>query len=470
MKTQQAHADAEMRQQSASVARVFCDDKSHGAKHFNRPKGNVAKVSNRRRNHVQGSAQRTLHLGRALFHADGTTDLTTARQGRSRHCMWHHLRRRETTPIALKFDAMERTVADEGMPTSSAQAPLPRVPPSDRMPSASEMPARDHTAPSDDLAASPAFSGGVPPLPVLPTLFDLSTSANRDMAKPVHHLSNECGVVAPDTPSTSGVPSVLIGHEAVSPDDLATGRSTGQLIATHASGSSDEVFSLSASHEPASVTTPTDDSLVPLAEMPGLMAPRVELAPSLFAYWRKSIILGAIVAALASLTLWEYSTIPKRPASPVITVATPAPNATPLDVGMSEALRRVRLALVAHDVVSLARMIDTDGLVVGPYSGGIPESGYPIPETKSFLSNVMTDARLATLGWRTDSRGRVFLLVDGWRTRPLSLSPNSTLELTPLAVMVMQSRNGAWAIRWFLIDATGILTQQARNMTWQAVP
>jgi hypothetical protein len=34
----------------------------------------------------------------------------------------------------------------------------------------------------------------------------------------------------------------------------------------------------------------------------------------------------------------------------------------------------------------------------------------------------------------------------------------------------MQVRNGIWSIRWFLIDATGILTQQARNVTWQAVP
>jgi hypothetical protein len=82
----------------------------------------------------------------------------------------------------------------------------------------------------------------------------------------------------------------------------------------------------------------------------------------------------------------------------------------------------------------------------------------------------MTDARLVTPGWRTDSRGRIFLLVDGWRTRPLSLSPNSTLELTPLVALVMQVRNGIWSIRWFLIDATGILTQQARNVTWQAVP
>ena len=162
--------------------------------------------------------------------------------------------------------------------------------------------------------------------------------------------------------------------------------------------------------------------------------------------------------------------IPDRPASPVITLATPAPNATPLDAGMADALRRVRTALIAHDIVTLTGMVDPDGLVVGPYSGGIPDSGYPIPETRSFLSNVMTDARLVTPGWRTDSRGRIFLLVDGWRTRPLSLSPNSTLELTPLVALVMQVRNGIWSIRWFLIDATGILTQQARNVTWQAVP
>jgi hypothetical protein len=212
------------------------------------------------------------------------------------------------------------------------------------------------------------------------------------------------------------------------------------------------------------------DSLLPLAEMPGLMPPRVEPPIPAFAFWRRSIILGGVVSALGGLTLWEHSTIPDRPASPVITLATPAPNATPIDAGVAEALRRVRTALFAHDVVTLAGMVDPDGLVVGPYSGGIPDSGYPIPETKSFLSSVMTDARLVTPGWRTDPRGRIVLLVNGWRTRPLSLSPNSTLELTPFVAVMMQVRNGTWYIRWFLIDATGILTQQARNVTWQAVP
>jgi hypothetical protein len=205
-------------------------------------------------------------------------------------------------------------------------------------------------------------------------------------------------------------------------------------------------------------------------DMPGLMAPRVEPAVPALVFWRRSLILGGTVAVLGALTLWEHSTIPDRPARPIITVATAVPNATPLEPGMVDALRKVRAALVAHDVVALAGMIDPDGLVVGPYSGGTPESGYPISESRSFLANVVTDARLVTPGWRLDSRGRIFLLVDGWRTRPLSLSPNSTLELTPLAAIVMQARSGIWYVRWFLIDATGMLTQQARNVTWQALP
>ena len=205
-------------------------------------------------------------------------------------------------------------------------------------------------------------------------------------------------------------------------------------------------------------------------DMPGLMAPQPSLPTPPLAFWRRSLVLGGVVAVLGGLSLWENSTVPDRPARPVVTLATQAPGASPAEASTVEALRRLRSALQARDVVALSGAVDPDGLIVAPFSGGVPESGYAIPDTRSFLSDVVTDARLVALGWRVDSRGRVFILSDGWRSRPLRLSPNSTLELSPLVALVLQNRNGTWHLRWFLIDATGALTQQARNLAWQAIP
>ncbi|NDB19934.1 MAG: hypothetical protein EB020_03545 [Proteobacteria bacterium] len=117
-----------------------------------------------------------------------------------------------------------------------------------------------------------------------------------------------------------------------------------------------------------------------------------------------------------------------------------------------------------------AAMFDSNGVVVAAYSGGIPETGYTVPDVPGFVSNVLTDARLSLLGWRLDNRGRVIVLTDGWHTRPLRLSVNSTLELTPLVALVFQVKDAEWALRWFLIDATGLLTQQARSLAWQPIP
>ena len=352
---------------------------------------------------------------------------------------------------------MERTAAEDGTPTNedgkagspslSDHPPVeaPRLLDAQAMGSAVLESAPDHHSTAPESLPKTTIGSPAPQLPPVDT--------------PEH---GDCDGGDQLTVSAGPTGDHEAGHLSVS--------EFSQVEAPHALGAEALGSGLPATDGHAADTSLPEASLIPLTEMPGLMAPQVEPPVPAMAFWRRSIVLGGVVAALGGLTLWEHSTIPDRPASPVITVATPAPNATPLDPGMADALRKVRTALVAHDVVTVSGMVDPDGLVVGPYAGGIPESGYPIPETKSFLSNVMTDARLVTPGWRTDPRGRIFLLVDGWRTRPLSLSPNSTLELTPLVAIVMHARNGVWAIRWFLIDATGILTQQARNVTWQAVP
>ena len=382
---------------------------------------------------------------------------------------------------------MECTAADEGTPTSPA--------PTQR--SGESEPSHDVDA-SAEIAPSLGAVKDTTPRPELPGPAEGARTdlprARFQLHAPIDTDGRDTDVDVPTAPGRThepngvdgvspygllpvstqsqldGRPNVVAAHEPSAFADLdrvERHRPDGSLTKLEGSpGDASDHMGDGATPDPAMA----DDSLVPLSEMPGLMPPRLEPPIPAIAFWRRSIILGGVVSALGGLTLWEHSMIPDRPASPVITLATPAPNATPLDAGMAEALRRVRTALIAHDIVTLTGMVDPDGLVVGPYSGGIPDSGYPIPETRSFLSNVMTDARLVTPGWRTDSRGRIFLLVDGWRTRPLSLSPNSTLELTPLVALVMQVRNGIWSIRWFLIDATGILTQQARNVTWQAVP
>lgn len=215
----------------------------------------------------------------------------------------------------------------------------------------------------------------------------------------------------------------------------------------------------------------TSEASAPLPlDMPGLSPPRVEAPVPALAFWRRSLLLGGLVAILGALTLWERSTVPDKPASPVVTIATAVPGAPPLEAPTSAALRRVRSGLSSNDPDALSKFVDVDGLIVAPFTGGVPESGYAIPDPLAFLKDTMAGSRPAGLGWRTDSRGRILVLTEGWRGRPLRLSPNSTLELSPLVCLVLQSRNGEWSLRWLLIDATGTLTQQARSLTWQAIP
>jgi len=219
------------------------------------------------------------------------------------------------------------------------------------------------------------------------------------------------------------------------------------------------------------------DVAAPEISMPGLMIGEplgdtgdANSPVGVLAYWRRVITLLAVVLILGALTVWEQQTIPDRPAKPVITIATPAPGATPPDARLISTLVRTRSVLDKRNAKDFAAMLDPNGVVVAAYSGGIPETGYTVPDVPGFVSNVLTDARLSLLGWRLDNRGRVIVLTDGWHTRPLRLSVNSTLELTPLVALVFQVKDAEWALRWFLIDATGLLTQQARSLAWQPIP
>ncbi len=216
---------------------------------------------------------------------------------------------------------------------------------------------------------------------------------------------------------------------------------------------------------------------VPEIAMPGLMIgePYGQSSDSgipvgLFAYWHRVVTLLGVVLFLGALTVWEQHLIPDRPAKPVITLATPAPAATPPDPRLVSALLRTKSVLDKRNARDFTALWDPNGLVVAAYSGGIPETGYTVSDVPAFATNVLTDARLSMLGWRLDNRGRVIVLTDGWHTRPLRLSANSTLELTPLVALVFQVKEADWALRWFLIDATGLLTQQARSIAWQPIP
>ena len=216
---------------------------------------------------------------------------------------------------------------------------------------------------------------------------------------------------------------------------------------------------------------------VPEIAMPGLMIgePYGQSSDSgipvgLFAYWHRVVTLLGVVLFLGALTVWEQQIVPDRPAKPVITLATPAPAATPPDPRLVSTLLRTKSVLDKRNSRDFTALWDPNGLVVAAYSGGIPETGYTVPDVAAFATNVLTDARLSMLGWRLDNRGRVIVLTDGWHTRPLRLSANSTLELTPLVALVFQVKEADWALRWFLIDATGLLTQQARSIAWQPIP
>jgi hypothetical protein len=191
-------------------------------------------------------------------------------------------------------------------------------------------------------------------------------------------------------------------------------------------------------------------------------------------YWARPLILAGLVTVLLGLTWWDQRRIPDRPARPDVLTATPAAGATvsASDPGLVDALSRLRTALGRRDARALANLADPEGLVVAAFGGSVPDSGYGVPtgDAPRFSQDILSGAQLTPLNWRNDGRGRVVVLVDGWRRHPLRLSPNSTLELTPLSGIGLVSRAGTWYWRWLLPDPQGVLGQQARSMVWQEWP
>lgn len=276
-------------------------------------------------------------------------------------------------------------------------------------------------------------------------------------------------------PALAHVPrnAVKIGKVPGHPDLTEKADPTGAVLNRSSEGSLNPSDTL----DTGLLSGGTAEIAAPEIAMPGLMISEpyggssdAGIQVGLFAYWRRVLTLLGVVLFLGALTVWEQQLIPDRPAKPVITLATPAPAATPPDQRLVSTLLRAKLVLDKRNARDFTALWDPNGLVVAAYSGGIPETGYTVPDVPAFATNVLTDARLSMLGWRLDNRGRVIVLTDGWHTRPLRLSANSTLELTPLVALVFQFKDTDWTLRWFLIDATGLLTQQARSIAWQPIP
>jgi hypothetical protein len=179
--------------------------------------------------------------------------------------------------------------------------------------------------------------------------------------------------------------------------------------------------------------------------------------------------LSVLVVILLGLTWWDSRRVPDRPLPPTVQTATPPAGATvsASDPALQDTLVRLRLAMSRRDARAMANLADPDGIVVAAYGGGLPESGYSESDALRLSQSVLPGASLSILGWRTDPRGRVIVLTDGWQTKPLRLSANSTLELTSLTAIGLTMRNGLWYWHWLLPDATGVLAQQARTTVWQ---
>ena len=179
--------------------------------------------------------------------------------------------------------------------------------------------------------------------------------------------------------------------------------------------------------------------------------------------------MSVLVLFLLGLTWWDSRRVPTQPAPPTIRAATPPAGATvsATDPALVDTLTRLRQALSRRDARALANLADPTGVIVAGYGGGLPESGYVESDAMRLAQTVLPGANLTLLAWRTDSRGQVIVLTNGWQRKPLRLSANSTLELTSLAAVGLAQRSGVWYWRWLLPDTTGALAQQASGAEWQ---
>jgi hypothetical protein len=188
-------------------------------------------------------------------------------------------------------------------------------------------------------------------------------------------------------------------------------------------------------------------------------------------FWMRPLVLSGFVVILLLLTLWDSRRVPDRPVPPAVQMATPPAGATvsASDPALLDTLVRLRQALARRDARALANLADPDGVVVAAYTGGLPESGTSESDAFRLAQGALPGASLSVLGWRTDARGRVIVLTDGWQRKQLRLSGNSSLELTSLSGIGLTSRNGLWYWHWLLPDTSGALAQQARSSVWQSL-
>jgi hypothetical protein len=182
--------------------------------------------------------------------------------------------------------------------------------------------------------------------------------------------------------------------------------------------------------------------------------------------------LSVLALGLLALTWWDQRRIPDGPAQPNVLTATAPAGATVTgsEPGLIDALSRLRTALQRRDARALASLADSGGVIVAGYGGGLPDGGYTVGDASRLAQEVLPGAQVAVLRWRSDGRGRVIVLADGWQRRPLRLSGSNVLEMTPLTAMGLAPRGSTWYWRWLLPDDTGTLAQQARSVVWQPLP
>lgn len=189
-------------------------------------------------------------------------------------------------------------------------------------------------------------------------------------------------------------------------------------------------------------------------------------------FWIRPLLLGAVVLFLLALTYWDQRRVPNSPLRPDVLTATPPSDATvsASDPGLADVLARLRTAVVQRDARRLANLADPSGVVVAAYGGGLPVTGVAASDTGRLAQDVLGGAQVSMLGWRNDGGGRVIVLSDGWPRKTLRLGPSGTQDLTSLMALGLESRAGTWYWRWLLPDASGVLAQQARSLTWQPWP
>lgn len=186
-------------------------------------------------------------------------------------------------------------------------------------------------------------------------------------------------------------------------------------------------------------------------------------------YWMRPLLLAALVVVLLVFTQWEHQRVPNGPVRPDVLTATPASGtaSSTSDPALQDVMSRLRSAVLRRDARALAALADPDGVLVAPYSGGLPDGGPAGIDAQRLSQDMLSGAQVSLLGWRSDGRGRIIVLSDGWPRKPLRLGQNAALELTPLSAIGLVARGSTWYWRSFSPDPSGVLAQQARTMVWQ---